>query len=195
MTKEASTMAIDSGKYIRQDHTVTFGLLILLFQLALTSWLMALFATHLDAIPSTETNRVRFVLCFSVSTLLHSLIHGLLFWYNKGAPVGIAGQFAFIAQTWILWTGAAATITKMLIGGLNCKTQKQFTYCTQMNAVVAFAWIEWLLITFALIVVLFRGFAIPRRGDGWDGWSRRALLLNEEQAIKLDEEKGRVTLE
>ncbi|KAJ7580395.1 hypothetical protein C8J56DRAFT_961501 [Mycena floridula] len=148
MTKEASTMSIDSGKYIQWGNTSRASTL-LAFQISP-------FATHLDAIPSTETNQVHFMLLCSGSTLLRSLSHGLLFWYDKGAPV---------------------------------------TYCTQMNAVAAFAWIEWLLITFALIIVLFRGFAILRRGDGWDGWCQRVLLPNEEQAIKLDEEKGRVTPE
>ncbi|KAJ7599551.1 hypothetical protein C8J56DRAFT_916879 [Mycena floridula] len=165
-------MSIDSGKHIRRGHTVTFGLLLLfgVFELALTSWLTARFATHHDAISSTETNRVHFVLFCSGWTLLGSLIYGLLFWHgDKGALVGIASHLGFLVPTWILWTSAGAAITEMLGGGLNCKTQKQFTYCTQMNAVEAFAWIEWLLITFALIVVLYQGFGNARRGDGWHG--------------------------
>ncbi|KAJ7579448.1 hypothetical protein C8J56DRAFT_964219, partial [Mycena floridula] len=136
MTKEASTMSIDSGKYIQQDNTSRASTL-LAFQISP-------FATHLDTIPSTETNRVHFMLLCSGSTLLHSLSHGLLFWYDKGAPVGLLASLTF-------------TNTKMLIGGLNCKTQKQVTYCTQMNAVAAFPGLSGtcsflLLITFVLII-------------------------------------------
>jgi hypothetical protein len=74
----------------------------------------------------------------------------------------------------------------MLGGGLNCSNQNEFSYCGQLNALEAFAWIEWFVIffvsipiingaidrilaTLALVVVLIRGISASRRGDGYRG--------------------------
>lgn len=48
-----------------------------------------------------------------------------------------------LGLTWLLWTASAAAVTEMLGGGLNCKFQDFFVYCNQLNALEAFAWIEW----------------------------------------------------
>lgn len=71
--------------------------------------------------------------------------------------------------SWIMWTAAAASITEMLGGGLNCKAQDAYVYCNQLNALEGFAWLEWLLVTFAIVVVLIRGIVAARRGDGYRG--------------------------
>ena len=42
-----------------------------------------------------------------------------------------------------MWTAAAAAVTEMLGGGLNCDTQRLFVYCGQLNALEAFCWIMW----------------------------------------------------
>jgi hypothetical protein len=68
-----------------------------------------------------------------------------------------------------MWTATAAAVTQMLAGGLNCTAQDAYVYCNQLNALEAFAWLEWLLATFAVIVVLLRGIAAARRGDGYRG--------------------------
>lgn len=68
-----------------------------------------------------------------------------------------------------MWTAAAAAVTEMLGGGLNCKTQDVYVYCNQLNALEGFAWAEWILVTFAIIVVLTRGIIAARRGDGYRG--------------------------
>jgi hypothetical protein len=68
-----------------------------------------------------------------------------------------------------MWTAAAASITEMLGGGLNCKAQDAYVYCNQLNALEGFAWLEWLLVTFAIVVVLIRGIVAARRGDGYRG--------------------------
>jgi uncharacterized membrane protein len=68
-----------------------------------------------------------------------------------------------------MWTASAAAVTEMLGGGLNCKTQDAYIYCNQLNALEGFAWVEWLLVTFAIIIVLWRGIKAARRGDGYMG--------------------------
>lgn len=54
-----------------------------------------------------------------------------------------SSHFHSLGFTWIMWTAAAAAITEMLGGGLNCKLQDTFVYCNQLNALEAFAWVEW----------------------------------------------------
>jgi hypothetical protein len=44
--------------------------------------------------------------------------------------------------TWIFWTGGAAALTAALGGGLDCNNAP-FAYCGQLNALEAFAWMEW----------------------------------------------------
>ena len=49
----------------------------------------------------------------------------------------------FLALSWVIWTAAAAAVTEMLGGGLNCGAQDIYAYCGQLNALEAFAWIIW----------------------------------------------------
>jgi hypothetical protein len=67
-----------------------------------------------------------------------------------------------------MWTATVVAVATMFYGGLyNCTTQ--YAYCNELGALEAFAWIEWLLVAFAVIVVLVRGIAAARRGDGLRG--------------------------
>lgn len=44
---------------------------------------------------------------------------------------------------WILWLAAAAAITQILGGALNCYIQTYVVYCSQLNALQGFAWLIW----------------------------------------------------
>ena len=68
--------------------------------------------------------------------------------------------FCSLFLSWVFWLSGAAAITESLGGGLNCKYVASacilyllalysrprslgFIYCSQLNALEAFAWIEW----------------------------------------------------
>ncbi|KAF9040272.1 hypothetical protein BDZ89DRAFT_1060702 [Hymenopellis radicata] len=160
-------------KHIRRGHTITFGLLIIfgIIELSLTSWLVSRFNLNHNYSSISERDRVRFVLFCSVWTVVLGLLYAGLFLYSAtgSALTSIMSHGIFFLFTWIMWTAAAAAITEMLGGGLNCSNQREFVYCSQLNAVEAFAWIEWILTTFALIFILIRGIQAARRGDGYGG--------------------------
>jgi len=163
-------MAID--KHIKRGHPITFGLIILfgIFELSLSAWLTARFADRHDESNGSERDRVHFVLFTSAWTVILSVFYSILFYHSKtGILVSVASHLVFLLFTWILWTASAASVTQLLGGGLNCSTQKEFVYCSQLNALEGFAWVEWGLITFAVFFVLIRGIIAARRGDGYRG--------------------------
>ncbi|KAF7297869.1 Aldehyde dehydrogenase [Mycena chlorophos] len=164
-------MAMD--KHVRRGHPITFGLIILfgLFELALSAWLTSMFNTHHNMRSLTERDRVRFALFTSSWTVLFSTLLLALFWHSSDGSIltSILTHIIVLAFTWLMWAATAGAVTEMLGGGLNCKIQDSYIYCNQLNALEAFAWIEFLLVTFAIIVVLVRGIAAARRGDGYRG--------------------------
>ncbi|KAJ7290133.1 hypothetical protein C8J57DRAFT_1275212 [Mycena rebaudengoi] len=159
--------------HIRRGHPITFGLITLfgLFELALTAWLTTRFAGQHDERNRTERDRVHFALFASTWTVALSTLMMLLFWHSPDGSklTSVLAHLVFLGLTWIIWAAAAAAITVTLGGGLNCETQDVFVYCNQLNALEGFAWIEWLLVTFAIIVVFVRAIASSRRGDGLQG--------------------------
>ncbi|KAJ7072878.1 hypothetical protein C8F01DRAFT_973476 [Mycena amicta] len=166
-------MAMD--KHIRRGHPITFGLIILfgLFELALSAWLTSMFNAHHNERSLTERDRVRFALFTSSWTVLFSSLILVLFLHSADGSMltSIIVHLIFLGFSWLMWAATAGAVTEMLGGGLNCKMQdsSSYVYCNQLNALEAFAWIEFVLITFAIIVVLVRGIAAARRGDGYRG--------------------------
>ncbi|KAF7292254.1 hypothetical protein MKEN_01477200 [Mycena kentingensis (nom. inval.)] len=153
---------------------ITHASLIILFgiiELSLAAWLTSQFNKLHNPESTTERDRVRFTLFVSTWTVVWSALLLVLFVHSATGSVltSVLAHLVFLGITWLLWTAAAAAVTEMLGGGLNCKTQDVFAYCDQLNALEAFAWIEWLLVTFAIVVVLIRGISAARRGDGYRG--------------------------
>ncbi|KAJ8082155.1 hypothetical protein PM082_008002 [Marasmius tenuissimus] len=159
--------------YIRRGHPIIFGLLILfgIVELAISAWLTARFDKRHDYLDGTERDRVRYILFASTWTVALSALLSLVFWHSPTGSMltSALAHLIFLGLTWIIWTAGAAAVTAMLGGGLNCNTQTAFNYCGQLNALEAFAWIEWLLTTIALIVILIRAISVARRGDGYRG--------------------------
>ncbi|KAF7290211.1 hypothetical protein MIND_01334600 [Mycena indigotica] len=164
-------MAIDH--HVRRGHPITFGLMIFfgIIELSLAAWLTSQFNKHHNASSGTERDRVRFTLFASTWTVVFSTLFLILFAHSATGSVltSVLAHLFYLGLTWLIWTAAAAAVTEMLGGGLNCKTQSLFVYCDQLNALEAFAWLEWILVTFAVIVVLVRGISAARRGDGYRG--------------------------
>ncbi|KAF7293891.1 hypothetical protein HMN09_01185200 [Mycena chlorophos] len=159
--------------HVRRGHPVTFGLIILfgIIELSLSAWLVSKFNKHHNYSSFTERDRVRFTLFASIWTVVFSALMLILFAHSATGSVltSVLAHLVFLGFTWLIWTAAAAAVTEMLGGGLNCKLQDAFVYCNQLNALEAFAWLEWIMVTFAIIVVLIRGISAARRGDGYRG--------------------------
>ncbi|KAF9007954.1 hypothetical protein BDQ17DRAFT_1539681 [Cyathus striatus] len=158
---------------IRRGHPIAFSFLILfaIIELSISAWLVSRFNAHHNYQNTTERDRVRYVLFCSTWTVVFSCLYLVLFLHSATGSVltSVASHTIFLSLSWILWVAAAAAVTQMLGGGLNCKTQDLFQYCGQLNALEGFAWLIWILLTFIFIVVLIRGISAARRGDGYGG--------------------------
>ncbi|KAI0275445.1 hypothetical protein BC834DRAFT_921408 [Gloeopeniophorella convolvens] len=165
-------MALDT--HIRRGHPILFGLIVLfaIVELSISAWLVVHFDKHHNAPFGSVSDRSAFLLFASAWTILVTLILGLLFLHAPGAGgsalSGVGAHAVILGLTWIFWTAGAASITAALGGGLKCG-HTDFPYCGQLNALEAFAWIEWILTTLALVAVLLLGARAFRRGDGYRG--------------------------
>ncbi|KAG7095708.1 hypothetical protein E1B28_006422 [Marasmius oreades] len=161
------------SKHIKRGHPILFGLLIFfgIIELAISAWLTSRFAQRKDNLNTTERDRVRYILFASIWTVVLSSIYALLFWHSSSGSVltSALSHLIYLLLTWVIWTAGAAAVTVMLGGGLNCNNPSGFAYCGQLNALEAFAWIEWILTTIALVVVILRAITAARRGDGIRG--------------------------
>ncbi|KAJ7891349.1 hypothetical protein B0H14DRAFT_3428654 [Mycena olivaceomarginata] len=158
--------------HVRRGHPITFGLIILfgVIELALSAWLTSKFNMLHNQRSLSERDRVRFTLFTSTWTIFSLGYWSSSFGTHRTALCSLVSWLiSYLGFSWIMWTAAAASITEMLGGGLNCKAQDAYVYCNQLNALEGFAWLEWLLVTFAIVVVLIRGIVAARRGDGYRG--------------------------
>ncbi|KAG1886282.1 hypothetical protein F4604DRAFT_1918008 [Suillus subluteus] len=163
-------MAFDA--HMRRGHPIVFSLIILfsIIELAISAWLTSRFNAHNNYFSLTERDSTRFLLFTSIWTIVLSGAYMFFFFSLSGHVLSsVASHILFLFLTWVFWTAGAASITSALGGGLNCNTEFVFVYCGQLNALEGFAWVIWILVTFAILVVLIRGISAARRGDGMRG--------------------------
>ncbi|GLB41881.1 hypothetical protein LshimejAT787_1004810 [Lyophyllum shimeji] len=152
---------------------VIFSILVAfsIIELAISAWLTARFNLRHDYINVGERDKVRYTLFCATWTIAGSGFFLILFLHSATGSVltSILAHLIYLSLTWIFWVAAAIAITTMLGGGLNCSNQDNFVYCGQLNALEAFAWIIWIIVTLTLIFVCIRGISAARRGDGYNG--------------------------
>ncbi|KAJ3526322.1 hypothetical protein NM688_g8276 [Phlebia brevispora] len=170
---------VDYDKHVRRGHPIMFSLIIVfaIIELAISGWLVARFNKHHNYPSISVRDKTRFLLFTSTWTILGCFFYMILFLRSASAvsagpgsaltSVGSHGIFMFM--TWVFWLSGAAAITNALGGGVSCGGSNHVTYCGQLNALEAFAWIDWCFTTFALAIIILRGVASTRRGDGLRG--------------------------
>ncbi|KZT02227.1 uncharacterized protein LAESUDRAFT_730411 [Laetiporus sulphureus 93-53] len=163
---------VDYDKHIRRGHPIVFTLIIVfgIIEIAISGWLVGMYNRHHNYLSTSVRDRTRYILFTSAWTVFLSLFYLALFWHSSSAGsvlTSVLSHGTFLFMTWVFWLAAAASITAALSGGLDCSLH--YVYCGQLNAMEAFAWIEWVTVMFALVVVVFRGIAASRRGDGLRG--------------------------
>ncbi|PIL31216.1 hypothetical protein GSI_05914 [Ganoderma sinense ZZ0214-1] len=161
----------DWDKWVRRGHPIVFLCLIIfsIIETSISAWLTSRYDTRHDFLSTSVRDKVEFLLFASVWTLFFSLIYFCLFLYSPetGFMTSVLSHGIFIFLTWVFWLSGAAALSAALGGRLNCS--HHFVYCGQLNALEAFAWILWVISTFALVVVFLRGIAASRRGEGAKG--------------------------
>jgi len=158
--------------HIARGHRIVFGLMIFfsIIELSISAWLTAQWNSFGNQNNNDEVSRTHFLLFCSVWTIVFSIAYLGLFLHSRTGSIAtsIASHGIFLFFTWLWWTAGAAAITSTLGGGLNCGNT-DYGYCPQLNAEEGFAWIMWILVTFALVVVIIRGIGASRSGDGMRG--------------------------
>jgi len=158
--------------WIRKGHTIVLGSLVFLsiIELAISAFLVTSFNQHNNYFSTDERDQTAFLLFTSIWTIVLSALFMFFFFTRPDSVISSVGShIGFLLLTWIFWTAGAASITTTLGGGLNCVYQTVFVYCGQLNALEAFAWLIWVIITFSIIVVAIRGVVAARRGGGLKG--------------------------
>ncbi|BGO90581.1 hypothetical protein NBRC10512_005301 [Rhodotorula toruloides] len=157
--------------HIKRSHIVSFSLLALFsfIEWVICAVLVSSYNSHNDYPSHSIRDRVRFLLFVGLWSFLFS------FFYLAGFLTAatsflfsIASHAVWIGITWVFWLAGAAAITDTLGGGLDCGNF-HLAHCHQLNAVEAFGWINWILITFLLAFVLFAGARSARSGNGFGG--------------------------
>ncbi|KAH9969114.1 hypothetical protein BC827DRAFT_315497 [Russula dissimulans] len=151
------------------SYFIFFGALVLfaIIELSISAWLTARYDSHRDYLSNTERDRVEFLLFCSIwTTFLSPIFPALLFFESTLILTGIAAHVIFLFLSWVFWLSGAAAITEALGGGLNCDLH--IVYCGQLNALEAFAWIIWVLLTLGFIVVLALAVRARQRGGGYN---------------------------
>ncbi|QRW24562.1 membrane-associating domain protein [Rhizoctonia solani] len=166
--------------HVRRGHPITFGLLIFfgIIEGSIATWLTARYKQHRNWLSISVRDRTHLLLFTSWWTVLLSgrppdAVLALPLALTRLASALV--HLIFLGITWVFWTAGAASITASMGGGINCsRVAEQVTYCNQLNALMGFAWVEWVLTTFALFVVIICAVRSARRGDG----TRGALVVD-----------------
>ncbi|KAL9716713.1 hypothetical protein Ac2012v2_001166 [Leucoagaricus gongylophorus] len=152
------------------DNVVKRGYPILYTFLAISGWLVSRFNDHHNYRNLGERDRVRYFLFVSAWTVLFAPLFVFLFLLARySVASSVLSNIIFLFITWALWLTASAALTESVGGGINCSREDLFRYCGQVNALIAFGWITWVFLSFALFVTILLGIRTIKRGDGYKG--------------------------
>lgn len=148
----------------------SFVLAFSVIELAISGWLVARFNHHHNYSSLGERDRVRYFLFVSSWTTLLLPMMMIFFMFARNSfMASVLAHMIFLFITWVLWLTASAALTESIGGGLSCSNSPPFVYCNQLNALVAFGWINWILLSIALFIIILLGIRTIKRGDGYGG--------------------------
>lgn len=152
---------------LRRGYFTFFAVLVVfsIIVLAISAWLTARYGSNYPF--TTERDRVHFLLFCSVwTTLLSPIFPALLLLGFAEFLTGIAAHAIFLFLSWVFWLSGAAAITASLDGVSTCRL---FLFCSHLSALEAFAWIEWIVLTFGLGCIIVIALRSTHRGQGLNG--------------------------
>ncbi|KAM0746580.1 hypothetical protein T439DRAFT_306502 [Meredithblackwellia eburnea MCA 4105] len=158
--------------HVRRGHAITFGVLAFFsfVEMLQTAVLVGSYNRHHDYPSDSIRDRTRFLLFVALWTIFFSIFYIIGFLRSASSFLfSIASHGLWVFITWVFWLAGAAALTDTLGGGLDCGAMKGFAHCNQLNAAEAFAWINWIIMTFVLTIIVIVGAKSARRGDGFGG--------------------------
>jgi len=162
-------------RHVRRGHPIVAGLIVFfaIIEGSLSTYLISQYNRY-GGYPSNDI-RIRTGLTAFTSwwTVFFGIVYMILFLHSASSGsimTSVTSHGVWLFITWVLWTACAASVTAALGGGVNCSNIDYYLpYCNHLVAEEAFAWIEFILVTFALIIVIISGRRAVLRGDGWGG--------------------------
>ncbi|KZT54708.1 hypothetical protein CALCODRAFT_456361 [Calocera cornea HHB12733] len=163
-------------RHVRRGHPIVFGLIVFfgIIEGSLSTWLISQYDKYNDYPSRAIRDRTGLTAFTSWWTVFFGIVYLVLFLHSASTGsllTSVTSHAVWLFITWILWTASAASITAALGGGVNCSSTigHALQHCNQLVAQEAFAWIEFILFTFALIMVIISARRAVLRGDGWGG--------------------------
>ncbi|KDQ14586.1 hypothetical protein BOTBODRAFT_346432 [Botryobasidium botryosum FD-172 SS1] len=145
---------------IRRGHSILFGLMCFfgIIEGSLATWLV----THYEGYsnyPNFTISQSAYITFASWWTVVFSASAIVFFLYSptRSFFTSVGTHLIFLSLTWIFWTAAAASVTPMT----DCTKYAQ-PYCSRLNALEVFAWIEWGITAITFSIVFFLGVRILR---------------------------------
>ncbi|EIM83193.1 uncharacterized protein STEHIDRAFT_83172 [Stereum hirsutum FP-91666 SS1] len=156
--------------HVRRGHPILFAIIIIIaiIELGISASVLSTYNSHRIFHDSLYSRTSFTLFCSIYAIVFGALFLASSFFSAPGVVVSVAGYWAVWGVGWIFWLAAAASVTDVLGGGLECGFDGD-DLCNTLNALEAFAWIEWILMTFALVIITILGVRAIRRGDGYRG--------------------------
>ncbi|CAD6564593.1 MAG: hypothetical protein CYPHOPRED_004105 [Cyphobasidiales sp. Tagirdzhanova-0007] len=119
------------------------------------------------------TTHLRDVIRYTLFVSIWTILTGSAYAYfslmlSTSIVASVASNAAFVFLTWLFWLASGASTANALGGPLSC-SNKAFAHCHQLLALEAFAWIEFIVLTFTFGILAFLGYQASRKGDGFTG--------------------------
>lgn len=111
-------------------------------------------------------DRARFLMFVGWWTFLTSIVYIVAFFVSAMSVVAsVLSHLIWVFVTWVFWLCGAASFAAMMGGGANCGQPGAPLHCSHYVAAEAFAWMEFILLSGALAVLVAMTIAGARRGD------------------------------
>ncbi|KAF7783879.1 hypothetical protein Agabi119p4_44 [Agaricus bisporus var. burnettii] len=156
-------------KAVQRTYPFFFGFVFVfgVITLSISGWLVSRYENLNNFESLAERDRVRYFLFVSAWTvLLTPIVMSLFTFARRSKASSVLVHLVFLFITWVIWIAGASALTQTTGGGMNCSTNTIFNYCGQLNALIAFGYINWILLTFIFAMCILLAVRSWKRGDG-----------------------------
>lgn len=161
---------------VRKAHPIAFGFVILFsfIEFLITTILISNYNSNDSYFSDSLRDRLKFLLFTSIWSLIFTSIYLFgIFKLPTNFLFSLASHAGFLFITWIFWLSGAAALSDTL-SGLSCgdmfltnaRINVGIPYCHSLRAVQAFAWIEWITLSFVLAYIALIGSKAVKTGAG-----------------------------
>lgn len=115
---------------------------------------------------SSYRDRTRFLMFVGWWTFITSIVYIVAFFVGAMSVVSsVLSHLIWTFITWVFWLAGAAAFAAMMGGGSNCSQPEAPQHCGHYLASEAFAWMNFIILSASLAVLIAMTIAGARRGD------------------------------